>query len=54
MNDMLDNTKEGGVNDKSDRPWSSPVVLVRNKNGDLRFCVNYRKFTYVVKKDCFR
>jgi hypothetical protein len=28
-------------------------VLVRKKNGDLRFCVDYRKLNNVTKKDCF-
>jgi hypothetical protein len=31
----------------------SPVVLVRKKNGELRFCVDYRKLNDVTKKDSF-
>jgi hypothetical protein len=30
-----------------------PVVLVRKKNGELRFCVDYTKLNDVTKKDCF-
>jgi hypothetical protein len=41
------------VIEESEGPWSSPVVLVRKKNGDLRFCVDYRKLNDVTKKDCF-
>jgi hypothetical protein len=48
----VDDIKGKGVIEESEGPWSSPVVLVRKKNGDLRFCVDYRKFN-VTKKDCF-
>jgi hypothetical protein len=42
-----------GIIEESVSPWSSPVVLVRNKNGELRFCVDYRKLNNVTNKDCF-
>jgi hypothetical protein len=53
MNDMLDDMKVKGVTEESEGPWSSPVVLIRKKNGDLRFCVDYRKLNDVTKKVCF-
>src|SRR5436190_1700847 len=31
--------------------WSFPVVIVKKKNGKLRFCVNYKPLNDVTKKD---
>jgi hypothetical protein len=51
VNDMLEGMKEKGMIKESEVPWSSPVVLIRKKNGDLRFSVDYRKLNDVNKKD---
>uniref|UniRef100_A0A0P4ZJF0 RNA-directed DNA polymerase n=2 Tax=Daphnia magna TaxID=35525 RepID=A0A0P4ZJF0_9CRUS len=37
----------------SQSPWASPVVLVEKKNGEIRFCVDYRKLNSITKKDSF-
>jgi hypothetical protein len=51
---MLNDMQRRGVIKESDSPWSSPVVLVRKKDGELRFCVDYGKLNDVTQqKDCF-
>ena len=49
VGDMLDQ----GVIQPSSSPWASPVVLVRKKDGGMRFCVDYRKLNHVTKLDEF-
>ena len=34
-------------------PWSDPVVMVKKKDGSLRFCFNYRKLNQVTKRDVY-
>jgi hypothetical protein len=53
INDLLEDMMSQGVIQESHSPWSSPVVLVRKKDGSLRFCVDYRSLNDVTKKGCF-
>ncbi|UYV79703.1 hypothetical protein LAZ67_18000349 [Cordylochernes scorpioides] len=37
----------------SSSPWASPIILVRKKDGSLRFCVDYRRLKKITKKDVY-
>lgn len=49
LEDMLSK----GIVEKSNSPWSSPVVMVRKKDGSYRFCVDYRKLNAVTMRDSY-
>ncbi|GFW91617.1 retrovirus-related Pol polyprotein from transposon 297 [Trichonephila clavipes] len=42
-----------GIVQPSESPSSSPVVIVRKKDGSWRFCVDFRKLNSVTKKDVY-
>ena len=49
LQDMLD----GGAIRPSKSPWCNAIVLVRKKDGTLRFCIDFRKLNARTKKDLF-
>ena len=50
---QIDNMRKQDIIELSESPWSSPIVLVRKKNGTMRLYIDYRKVNDVMKKDSF-
>ncbi|UYV84871.1 hypothetical protein LAZ67_X003796, partial [Cordylochernes scorpioides] len=42
-----------GVIKASSSPWAFPVILVRKRDGNWRFCVDYRKLNSITVKDVY-
>ena len=43
----------GGLIEPSDRPWSSPGVLVTKQDGGTRFCVDYQQLNDATVRDAY-
>ena len=50
---MVKSMEQQGVIRPSTSPWGSPVVLVPNKDGTKKFCVDYRRLNAIAKKDVY-
>lgn len=50
---ILEEMKEQGVIEESESPWVFLAVLVKKKEGSLRFCIDYRKLNAVTIKDSY-
>jgi hypothetical protein len=53
VEEELEKMLERGVIEPCTGPWSSPIVLVKKKDGSVRFCVDFRRLNDLTHKDAF-
>jgi hypothetical protein len=53
IEEQVDSMTKSGAVGPSNRPWASPVLLVRKKDGTWRFCIAYRRLNSVTTKDVY-
>lgn len=53
IDDEVDEMLKQGVIEPSHSPWSSPIVVVRKKDGKHRFCIDFRRVNEITQKDAY-
>ena len=53
VKELLSQMKQNDVIQPSSSAWASPIVLVKKKDGGVRFCVDFRRVNEVTRKDAY-
>lgn len=53
INVEVEKMEQEGVIEPSQSAWSSPIVVVRKKDGSHRFCIDFRRLNAVTEKDAY-
>lgn len=53
INNAVDEMLREGVIEPSQSAWSSPVVIMKKKDGKPRFCIDFRKVNAVTERDAY-
>ncbi len=53
INEKVDDMIRDGIVQPSTSSWAAPVVMVRKKNNEHRFCVDFRKLNAVTRRDMY-
>jgi len=53
IDDEVEEMLRNNIIEPSTSPWSSPVVIVRKKDGRPRFCIDFRKVNEVTEPDAY-
>ena len=49
----IERMEKAGIIERSTSPWAPPVVLIKKKSGDWRFCLDYRLLNNTCYKDAY-
>jgi hypothetical protein len=50
---LIDDMQAQGIIEPCQSEWASNIVLIRKKEGSIRFCVDYRQLNNLTQKDAF-
>jgi transposase InsO family protein/predicted aspartyl protease len=53
VDELISQMKAFGIVRESNSPWAAPIVLIKKKDGSIRFCCDWRDLNAVSRKDRF-